>query len=358
MAQPNILQPELAIARSRTGMSLYDFKCAVMDHLFYTCAKKLGEANEQSLYRALAYTVRDRLIHRWLATQNTYRGADVKRVCYLSSEFLVGRSLGLCLVNLGLYDAAREVLAERGFDLGEVLECEGDPGLGNGGLGRLAACFMDSMATLQLPATGYGIRYDFGIFEQLIEDGWQHERRDDWLRYGNPWEIPQHDLTQRVRFGGFVQGWTDDRGRYHSTWLASQEVIGVPFDSFIVGHKVNTVNTLRLWSARATQEFNLALFNEGDYLRAIEEKAHSESISKVLYPNDKSEAGKLLRLKQQYFFVACSLADMLREHKLRYSVETLPDKVAIQMNDTHPSIAVAELMRLLIDEEGIGWEKA
>jgi glycogen phosphorylase len=358
MAQPRVFHPDVFSPRTRTGMSPADFKRAVLEHLFYTCAKKLGDATDQAIYRALAYAVRDRLIHRWLATQSTYFQADAKRVCYLSSEFLVGRSLGLCLVNLGLYSAARDVLAERGFDLGEVLECEGDPGLGNGGLGRLAACFMDSMATQQLPAVGYGIRYDFGIFEQLIQDGWQQERRDDWLRYGNPWEIPQHDLTQCVRFGGTVKSWIDDQGRHRTLWIPDHEVIGLPFDSFIVGHKVNNVNTLRLWSARATQDFNLALFNEGDYLRAVEEKAHSESISKVLYPNDSSEAGKRLRLKQQYFFVACSLADMLREHKLKYPIDALPDKVAVQMNDTHPSIAVAELMRLLVDEEGLDWERA
>jgi glycogen phosphorylase len=357
-SQHRAFHPDVVSPGARTGMSPADFKRAVLDHLFYTCAKKLDDATDQAIYRALAYAVRDRLIHRWLATQSTYFEADAKRVCYLSSEFLVGRSLGLCLVNLGLYGAARDVLAERGFDLGEVLECEGDPGLGNGGLGRLAACFMDSMATQQLPAIGYGIRYDFGIFEQLILDGWQQERRDDWLRYGNPWEIPQHDLTQRVRFGGAVRSWRDDLGHHRTLWVPDHEVIGLPFDSFIVGHKVNNVNTLRLWSARATQDFDLALFNDGDYLRAVEEKAHSESISKVLYPNDKSERGKLLRLKQQYFFVACSLADMLREHKLKYPLEALPDKVAIQMNDTHPSIAVAELMRLLVDEEGLDWDAA
>jgi glycogen phosphorylase len=343
---------------TRTGMSPQEFKRAFLDHLFYTCARKLSDATEADLYRALSFAVRDRLIQRWLATQTTYFQEDVKRVCYLSSEFLVGRSLGLCLVNLGLYRVTQELLAERGYDLGEVLEREGDPGLGNGGLGRLAACFMDSLATLELPAIGYGIRYDFGIFEQLIENGWQSERRDNWLRYGNPWEIPQHDQTQVVRFGGHVEPRRDPSGRYAVKWVADHEVIGLPFDSFIVGHKVNNVNTLRLWSARATRDFNLALFNEGDYLRAVEDQANSESISKVLYPNDKSEKGKLLRLRQQYFFVACSLADILRQHKLKYPIDALPDKAAVQLNDTHPSIAVAELMRLLIDEEGLDWERA
>ena len=344
---------------TRTSMTAPAFKRALFDHLFYTCAKNIGDATSFDMYRALAHTVRDRLIHRWLDTQHTYLARDVKRVCYLSSEFLLGRSLGLCLVNLGLHETADRILRERGFDLASIMAQEEDPGLGNGGLGRLAACFMDSLATLDLPAIGYGIRYDFGIFEQLIEDGCQVERRDNWLQHGRVWEIPRHEHSQVVRFGGRVESRTDHTGKLRMEWVGAREVLGLPFDSFFIGHQTNTVGTLRLWSARATREFNLALFNEGDYLRAVEDKFVSENISKVLYPNDYTLAGKLLRLQQEYFFVACSVADMLRHYKLNHAtLHALPDRIAIQMNDTHPAIAVAELMRLLIDQEGLDWDTA
>jgi glycogen phosphorylase len=350
----------LAPPGSRTGMSAPALKRALLDHLFFTCAKDIADATALDLYRALAHTVRDRLIHRWLATRHNYLSAeDVKIVCYLSSEFLTGRSLGLCLVNLGLYESAELILKERGFDLGTILETETDPGLGNGGLGRLAACFMDSLASLELPAVGYGIRYDFGIFEQLIEDGRQIERRDNWLSHGSAWEMPRHEYSQIVRFGGHVEMHTDHNGKMRMEWVGAQEVLGLPFDSFIIGHQTNTVNTLRLWSARATRDFNLALFNEGDYRRAVEQKMDSENISKVLYPNDKTEAGKILRLKQQYFFVACSIADIVRRYKNTHdTMDQLPDRIAIQLNDTHPAIAVAELMRVLVDQEQLDWDKA
>ncbi len=355
-------QPPMSVvpaSGARVGMAMPVLKRAVLDHLLYTCGKSLDDATPLDLYTALAHSVRDRLVHRWLVTEHTYEELDVKRAYYLSSEFLVGRSLGLALINLGLYDAAKHLMDERGFDLDQILEQEGDPGLGNGGLGRLAACFMDSIATLELPAMGYGIRYDYGIFEQRIESGYQVERRDDWLQHGNAWEIPRHDLAQTVRFYGRVETQYDERGNSRVEWLDAKEVVGLPHDSFIVGHNVNTVNTLRLWSARATASFDLQLFNEGDFRRAVEEKIDSENISKVLYPNDATVEGKELRLKQQYFFVACSIADIVRSYKDRHeSFHDFPDKIVIQLNDTHPAIAVAELMRVLIDEEYLDWDMA
>jgi len=335
------------------------FRQDLLDHLLYTCVKERPDATRVDLYRAMAHTVRDRLVQRWLSTQRTYIERDVKRVHYLSSEFLTGRSLGLCLVNLGLYGAAERMAAEWGHDLADVLEAEGDPGLGNGGLGRLAACFMDSLATLELPAVGYGIRYEFGIFEQRIEDGQQVEHTDNWLQYGNPWELPRHDRIQSVRFYGSTELRRDAAGRLVVDWIGARAVLGLPYDSFIVGHETDTVNTLRLWSARASRDFDLRLFNEGDYLRAVEEKVEVENISKVLYPNDRTEHGKELRLKQQYFFVACSIADIVSQFKQRHTdLRLLPERAAIQLNDTHPAIAVAELLRVLIDEEGLDWDLA
>ena len=335
------------------------FRRCVLDHLLYTCAKDVSDATTVDFYRAMAHTIRDRLVQRWIATQRMYVEQDVKKAHYLSSEFLTGRSLGLCLINLGLYATAEKIVSEQSLDLAEVLEQEGDPGLGNGGLGRLAACFMDSLATLELPAMGYGIRYEYGIFEQRIEDGQQVERRDNWLQYGNPWELPRHEDAQLVTFGGRVDTHRTPDGRLVYQWVDGRQVMGVPYDSFIVGHETNTVNTLRLWAARATRDFDLQLFNEGDYRRAVEEKIDTENISKVLYPNDQTDEGKALRLKQQYFFVACAIADIVKQYKRRHtSFDLFAEKVAIQLNDTHPSIAVAELMRVLIDLEGLDWDAA
>jgi starch phosphorylase len=345
---------------ARTGMSTPALRRALLDHLLYTCTKEIADATAFDLYRALSHAVRDRLIHRWLATRNTYlANGDVKLVCYLSSEFLIGRSLGLCLVNLGLEDKVAGILNEHGFDLNSVLACENDPGLGNGGLGRLAACFMDSLATLELPAMGYGIRYDYGIFKQLLKDGQQVEQRDDWLQDGSAREMPRYELSQIVNFGGRVETHTDPDGRLRVQWVDTQQVLGLPYDTYIIGHQTDTVGTLRLWSARATRDFNLALFNEGDFRRAVEQKIDSESISKVLYPNDSTDAGKFLRLQQQYFFVACSIADIIRRYKTRHnSFDDLPHRIAVQLNDTHPSIAVAELMRVLVDVENLDWDRA
>ncbi len=335
------------------------FRNDVLDHLRYTAVKDPHQAGPDDLYRAMAHSVRDRLVDRWLSTQRTYAARDVKRVHYLSSEYLTGRSLGLCLVNLDLYDAAARLAAEWSLDLGEVLESEGDPGLGNGGLGRLAACFMDSLATLELPAIGYGIRYEYGIFAQRIEEGRQIEQQDDWLHTGNPWEIPRHHHTQVVRLYGTVSTRNDAEGRLVFDWTGGLTVLGLPYDSFIVGHATDTVNTLRLWSARASREFDLKLFNEGDFRRAVEEKVEVENISKVLYPDDRTWEGKELRLKQQYFFVACSIADIVSSFKKQHGdLAMLPERAAIQLNDTHPAIAVAELMRVLVDQEGLDWEPA
>ena len=343
----------------RSSLQAADFRASVLEHVVHTCAKELRDASAHDFYQAFAHTVRDRLVHRWLATQRTHVEKDVKRVCYFSSEFLTGRSLGLCLMNMDLYDAAVEVAADYGLELGAVLECEGDPGLGNGGLGRLAACFMDSLATLEMPAIGYGIRYDFGMFEQKIDGGRQVEQHDNWLQLGNTWELPRHEEAQTVRFGGEVVYYQDRDGHTRASWINTRAVIGLPYDSFIVGHRTDTANTLRLWAARATRDFDLQFFNEGDFRRAVEEKIDTENISKVLYPNDQSEEGKALRLKQQYFFVACSIADIVRRYKLRHTTfDAFPEKFAIQLNDTHPSIAVAELMRVLLDDEGLDWDTA
>jgi starch phosphorylase len=307
----------------------------------------------------MAYAMRDRLVQRWLVTQRAYAKGDVKRVHYLSAEFLTGRSLGLCLVNLGLYREAEEVARALRHNLDDVLEAERDPGLGNGGLGRLAACFMDSLATLELPAVGYGIRYEYGIFEQRIESGQQVEHSDNWLQYGYPWELPRHDRMQIVKLYGTTEMRKDASGRLAVDWIDAQLLVGLPHDSFIVGHETSCVNTLRLWSARASRDFDLRLFNQGDYRRAVEDKQEIENISKVLYPSDRTEVGRELRLKQQYFFVACSIADIVSEFKrAHHDFRLFPERAAIQLNDTHPAIAVVELMRLLLDDEGLPWEVA
>jgi starch phosphorylase len=362
MKESDVLETQspLGAPDARTGMAIPALRRGLLDHLLYTCTKDINDATPADVYRALSHAVRDRLVHRWLATRHTYlSNGDVKLVCYLSSEFLIGRSLGLCLVNLGLEGEVKKILGELGFELDTVLDCESDPGLGNGGLGRLAACFLDSLATLELPAMGYGIRYDYGIFKQLMKDGQQIEQRDDWLQDGSAREMPRYELSQIVNFGGRVETHTGPDGRLIVHWVDTQQVIGLPYDIYVVGHQTDTVGTLRLWSARATRDFNLALFNEGDFRRAVEQKIDSESISKVLYPNDSTDAGKLLRLQQQYFFVACSIADVIRRYKTRHQTfDDLPQRIAIQLNDTHPSIAVAELMRVLVDLEGLDWDRA
>jgi glycogen phosphorylase len=278
---------------------------------------------------------------------------------YLSAEFLLGRMLLNNLISLGLLEEVKRISSDLGVDLGPILEEEPDAGLGNGGLGRLAACFLDSMATLGIPAVGYGIRYEFGIFEQAIRNGYQVEKPDEWLRFGNPWEFPRPDQVVRVRFNGHVERYNDEQGKLRTRWVDTHDVLGVPYDTPILGYGRTNVNSLRLWSARSSSEFDLAVFNSGDYERAVYDKTRSETISKVLYPNDSVQVGRELRLRQQYFFVACSIADIVRRYRhMHDTFDLFPQKVAIQLNDTHPSIAIPELMRVLVDEHQLPWEKA
>jgi len=343
----------------RTGLSGASLARAVWNHLRYSIGRLPAAATTQDYYQALALAVRDRLQHRWTNTVETYLRSDIKVACYLSAEFLLGPHLGNNLVNLGIEQAAREALTTLGLDLDQLLAQEEEPGLGNGGLGRLAACYLDSAATLERPAIGYGIRYEFGIFDQEIRDGWQVEVTDKWLRNGNPWEMAKPEVTYRVGWGGHTEHYQDEQGRERVRWLPFRVVKGTAFDTPIQGYRVNTCNTLRLWGAEAVESFDFQAFNTGDYYEAVDDKIVSENVSKVLYPNDEPQVGKRLRLAQQYFFVSCSLQDMLQI--LAFAGEPLrnfPKRFAVQLNDTHPSIAVAELMRLLLDEHLLGWDEA
>ena len=341
------------------GTEVGKFSWEFLRHLFYTQGTVLEMATPNDLYMALAYAVRNQLLERWLHTVQNYNKPGVRIVSYLSAEFLLGPHLENNLINLGIYDEARDALEDLGLDLRKIINQEEEPGLGNGGLGRLAACYMESLATLEIPAVGYGIRYEFGIFDQAIRDGWQTEVTDPWLRLGNPWEIHRPEVAYHVKWGGHTEGYYDDQRRYRVRWIPGREIKGTAYDTPIVGYKVNTCNTLRLWKAEAVESFDFQEFNVGDYYGAVNEKVVSETVTKVLYPNDEPEVGKKLRLAQQYFFVSCSLQDMLRIHGLMGGKpEMFHEKVAIQLNDTHPSIAVAELMRLLVDEYQIEWEKA
>nr|MDJ0557446.1 glycogen/starch/alpha-glucan phosphorylase [Microcoleaceae cyanobacterium MO_207.B10] len=295
----------------------------------------------------------------FLSTIRTYNEKDVKVVYYLSAEFLMGRHLGNSLINLGIYEEIRQAVTESGLNLDELLEQEDDPGLGNGGLGRLAACFLDSLATLEIPAIGHGIRYEFGIFTQTVQDGWQAEIPDKWLRFGNPWEIARPAEKVEVKFGGYTEGYHDKKGNYRVTWIPAETVIGIPYDTPVPGYQVNTVNPLRLWRAEASVDFRFEEFNSGNYDGAVADKMSSETISKVLYPNDNTPQGKELRLKQQYFFVSCALQDIIRRHlSHNKNLDNLNEKAAIQLNDTHPAVAIAEMMRLFIDEYDLDWERA
>ena len=340
---------------SRQGTDEESLARGFAEHLKYTLSNDHFTANNQDKYQALALTVRDRLINRWLKTQQTHHDKNAKRVYYLSMEFLMGRALGNNVINLQIEEELTKGLEEMGISWEELREEENDAGLGNGGLGRLAACFLDSMATLDLPAFGYGLRYDYGIFRQTIENGYQVEQPDEWLRNGDPWEITHSDIAVEVNFGGRVHDGYDGK-KY---WVDTTKIIGVPHDMPIVGYGGKTVNTLRLWNSKAAEEFNLEDFNQGEYIASVSSKFGAENLTKVLYPNDCFYLGKELRLKQQYFFVCCSLHDILRRFKKTDKpIEELPDMAAIQMNDTHPSIAVAELMRILIDEYEVEWDKA
>jgi starch phosphorylase len=343
----------------RTGMQAADIKQAVIDHLDYSIGRLPVIASPHDYYRALALAVRDRMQQRWMSTTQTYFDLNRKIACYLSAEFLMGPHLGNNLVNLDIEQAARTALAELGHDLDVILACEEEPGLGNGGLGRLAACYLDSLATLQRPAIGYGIRYEFGIFDQEIHDGWQTEITDKWLRHGNPWEIAKPDVAYYVNWGGNTEHFQDEEGRHRVRWVPFRVVKGIAHDTPIQGYGVNTCNTLRLWSAEAVESFDFQAFNVGDYYQAVNEKLVSETVTKVLYPNDEPAVGKRLRLAQQYFFVSCSLQDMLHLLDLDDEpVERFAERFAVQLNDTHPSIGVAELMRLLVDERCLDWDAA
>jgi starch phosphorylase len=343
----------------RTGLGVAAFKRAFLDNLFFVQGRFPAVATPNDNYMALAYTVRDRLLDRWVSTGLTYMKRRSRTVAYLSAEFLPGPHLGNNLINLGALGVVRQAMSELGLDLDELLEQEEEPGLGNGGLGRLAACYLDSLATLQIPAIGYGIRYEFGIFDQVIRDGWQVEVTDKWLHLGNPWEILRPEISFEIKLGGRTHAYRDGTGRYRVDWIPDRLVRGVAVDTPILGYGVATANTLRLWKAEACESFDFQAFNTGDYYRAVDKKIQSETLSKVLYPNDDVQAGKQLRLEQQYFFVSCALRDMIRIHlQTAPDVQGFAEKYAIQLNDTHPALAVAELMRLLVDEHDLDWDPA
>jgi glycogen phosphorylase len=355
--------PADLVEHSRTGMGAPALQRAITDHIRYSIGRPAATLRPEHYYRALSLAVRDRMQDRRVASTQTSLDLGRKVTCYLSAEFLMGPQLGNNLLNLQLEQSARTALAAMGQDLDEVLACEEEPGLGNGGLGRLAACYLDSLATLERPAIGYGIRYEFGIFDQEIHDGWQVEQTDNWLDSGNPWEIAKPDVNYLVKWGGYAEHYTDpDSGAGHDRvrWVPGRLLKGVAYDTPIQGYGVNTCNVLTLWSARAVKSFALEAFNTGDYYKAVEDEVTSETVTKVLYPNDEPEAGKRLRLLQQYFFVSCSLQHVLHimDDLADAGVKELPQRFALQLNDTHPSIAVAELMRLLVDERHLDWDEA
>lgn len=335
------------------------FKKAILYHIHFTLGKDQYTATKRDIFNAVAYTIRDQLVRKWSETQRHYYDADVKRVYYLSLEFLIGKSLQNNLVNLGILDTIHKAVHDLGYELDYLINIENDAGLGNGGLGRLAACFLDSMATLGIPGYGYGIRYDYGIFTQIIQNGYQVEKPENWLRYGNPWEICRSEYLYPVYFYGRVIPHKDSDNRTRFDWIDTQEVMAMAYDMPVPGYDNETVNTLRLWQAKSNRGFDLNYFNHGDYIRAIEDIALTENITRVLYPNDNIFEGKELRLKQEYLLVSATLQDILRRYnKAHIHLDQLPDKVAIQLNDTHPALAIPEMMRLLIDREELSWEKA
>ncbi|HEX9029831.1 MAG TPA: glycogen/starch/alpha-glucan phosphorylase, partial [Anaerolineales bacterium] len=344
--------------RPRTGTSPDALAQAILDNLYYIrgCPPELATKNDW--YIAVACTVRDRLLDNWINTLKHLK-EDVKAVSYLSAEFLLGPQLGNNLINLGIWEQVKEGLSRHGLNLEDLLEQESEPGLGNGGLGRLAACYLDSLATLDIPAIGYGIRYEFGIFDQEIRDGWQVEITDKWLEMGNPWEICRPEIVYRVGWKGFNETYTDADGKLRRRWLPGQVVRGVAYDYPISGYRNKITGLLRLWKAEAVKSFDFAEFNVGDYYGAVAEKVVSETVTKVLYPNDEPAVGKMLRLGQQHFFVSCSLQDMIHIHLMRgKDLDSFHHSFAVQLNDTHPAIAVAELMRLLVDDHYLPWEQA
>ncbi len=347
------------IESTRTGVSVEAIKQSIAEHLFLTQGRPLGVASKNDFYMAVALAIRDRLLYRWFYSIQALRSKGVKGVAYLSAEFLIGPQLENNLISLGIYDKIRDAFEDAGFDLDALIEYEQEPGLGNGGLGRLAACYLDSLATLEVPAIGYGIRYEFGIFDQQISNGWQVEVTDKWLSLGNPWEIARPEIAYDVKLGGHTESYRDDTGKYRVKWIPAQVIRGCAYDTPVVGYKVNMCNTLRLWQAQAVESFDFQAFNIGDYFDAVHEKIFSENITKVLYPNDEPPQGKQLRLEQQYLLVSCSLQDMIRIYLLEEKkLDDFHEGFSIQLNDTHPSLAVAELMRLLIDEHNMDWDQA
>ena len=344
---------------NRLDRTVEAFHDLVIDNLFQTHGQAMQTASKHDAYMALSYAVRDYLIERWRKTIDAYYEANPKVVYYLSAEYLLGKQLPQNLLYSGTMELAKKACEEAGLDLDEILQFDVEPGLGNGGLGRLAACFIDSLATMGIPAVGYGIRYEFGIFKQTFEDGWQKETPDGWALYGNPWEFPQPDDMVEVGLWGATEHYVAEDGSRRVRWIPKHKVFGEPCMTLVPGYGTETVNILRLWRARATEEFDFELFDVGDYARAVEQKVYSENISKVLYPNDSTKQGKQLRLQQQYFFVACSLNDIVRLFLLKNDDwDAFPGKVAIQLNDTHPIVAVPELMRILMDEYQLAWDRA
>jgi starch phosphorylase len=361
MTNPTTPEPAgtATVSRIRHGMTAADLKQAFVDNLVCALGRGPKMATSHDLYIALALTVRDRVLDRSVETMRGLAGPSSRIVAYLSAEFLPGPHVMNNLLNLGIVDQMRQALAELDLDLDVLAEEEEEPGLGNGGLGRLASCYMDSMAALGVPAVGYGIRYEFGIFDQVIRDGWQAEITDKWLQKGNAWEIPRPEISCEVRFGGHTEKWNDEHGQFRVRWVPRDVVKGVAYDTPVLGYGARTCNQLRLWKAEAVESFDFEAFNHGDYYRAVEDKMASENITKVLYPNDEVAQGKILRLQQQFFFVSCSLQDMVRLHlRLGRPLDRFHDTWAVQLNDTHPAIAVAELMRLLVDEHGLPWAGA
>jgi starch phosphorylase len=343
----------------RTASGVQAFAQSFLDNLFFVQGRYPERATVNDLYMALAHTVRDRLVKRWISTVKNYQTQDVRVVCYLSAEYLTGPHLANNLINLDVYDEAEKAMQSLGIDLNVLIEQEQEPGLGNGGLGRLASCFMDSLATLDIPAIGYGIRYEYGIFDQQIRDGWQVETTDKWLKLGNPWALERPEDAFDVKLGGRTEAYTDAAGRRHVSWIPQRVVRGIPHDTPILGYRTNTANTMRLWSAQAVDSFDFSTFNMGDFSGAVADKVSSENISKILYPNDDDIQGKQLRLAQQFFFVSCSLQHIVKiQLSMNRPLTDLHRKFAIQMNDTHPAIAVAELMRLLVDEHNMEWVTA
>ena len=353
------LNPEGSLKSQRTAPGVDALAHSFLDNLFFVQGRSRDRATVNDLYMALAHTVRDRLVERWIQTVLNYRAQDVRVVCYLSAEFLTGPHLANNLINLGIYEEAEEAMRRLGLDLEMLIEQEEEPGLGNGGLGRLASCFMDSLATLDIPAIGYGIRYEYGIFDQEIRDGWQIETTDKWLRLGNPWAIERPEDAFEVKMGGHTESYMDEHGQFRVRWLPEKVVRGIPNDTPILGYRTNTANTMRLWSAQAVESFDFGTFNTGDFFGAVAEKVSSENISKILYPNDEEIQGKQLRLAQQYFFVSCSLQHIVKIQKSQdRPLADLYRTFAVQMNDTHPAVAVAEMMRLLVDENNVPWDTA